>query len=234
MGGLTFDYASCILCGGVDKHAVAQPSKFRELSEVEGMEFFIRTCQVGDVAAASRICLMTGDNGTNASALYRDPELLGQVYTSPYVVFEPESCGLLMNGANACGYVLGTRDTARFYERCEQEWFPQLRQRYPLPDARDSSPDAEIIRAIHSGFNNNPQFPDYPAHMHLDLLPIAQGQGWGRMMMNRFLEQMRSLGIRGVHLSVGSKNQRAIGFYQHMGFAAIRPEGQSLIMGCRL
>lgn len=197
------------------------------------MEFFIRACQSSDMAAASRICLLTGDNGTDASALYRDPELLGQIYTSPYVVFEPESCALLMRDTLACGYVLGTRDTARFYERCEREWFPPLRQRYPIPTADDASPDAELIRAIHAGLGTE-RFPDFPAHMHLDLIPVAQGQGWGRVLMNRFLEQMRSLAVPGVHLSVGRKNPRAIGFYQHMGFETIKTEAHSLIMARRL
>lgn len=195
------------------------------------MEFTIRAYQSSDLAAVSRVCLGTGDNGRDATSLYKDPDLLGSYFTSPYVVFEPDLGFVLVHDAVPCGYVLGTRDTVTFCERCEREWFPALRAHYPLPDVSDMSPDAAMIRMIHAGREKSEVATRYPAHLHLDLLPIAQGQGWGPKMMRVFIDRLQSLQIPGVHLSVGKANHRAIGFYQKMGFQRIDEEHQSLIMG---
>ena len=195
------------------------------------MTFHIRPYQPVDLAAVSRICLLTGDNGRDASSIYQDPELLAHNFTSPYVVLEPELCRLLIHESEPCGYVMGTRDSVSFYERCEREWFPALRQRYPVPLESDHSPDANLIRLIHTQRMMTDNLQPYPAHLHLDLLPIAQGQGWGPKMMTELLDLLRTLGVPGVHLSVGSQNLRAIRFYEKMGFHVIKEDDASLMMG---
>src|SRR5262249_25748770 len=121
-----------------------------------------------------------------------------------------------------------------FCQRCESEWFPALRTRYPLPAPGDTSPDAEIIRLIHAGRPMSDEFELYPAHLHLDLLPIAQGEGWGTRLMELFLNRLRMLGVPGVHLSVGTENDRAIRFYEKMGFREINREKRSLTMARKL
>src|SRR5689334_19246326 len=88
------------------------------------MEYTIRQCRLDDLPALNRICLLTGDNGSDASQLYRDPELLGQYYAAPYAVLEPDLAFALVRQDMPYGYVLGARDSAAFYERREREWFP--------------------------------------------------------------------------------------------------------------
>ena len=198
------------------------------------MEFAIRLYQPGDLDALNQICLRTGDSGADASHLYRYPELLGQLYTAPYAVLEPDLCFVLTRQDAPCGYILGTRDSADFYARCEREWFPDLRRRYPLPEASDQSPDAELIRWIYEGHQADEDLAEYPAHLHIDLLPEAQGQGYGRRLMDTFLGRLRALGVPAVHLQVGKRNTRAIGFYERMGFRRIKEYRQSLGLGLRL
>lgn len=193
--------------------------------------FSIRTYQPNDLNPVARICLRTSDNGQDGTALYQNPELPGLMYTSPYVTLEPDLAFVLVHDREPCGYVMGTRDTANFCQRCEQDWFPPLRQKYPLPNPTDDSPDARIIRAIHAGRSVPDGTEDFPAHMHLDLLPIAQGQGWGRRMIETLINQMTKLNITGAHLDVGVQNRRAIGFYEHMGFRPLNTIGESLYMG---
>src|SRR5512138_30412 len=106
------------------------------------MTFSIRPYHPSDLVALYRVCLLTGDSGEDASALYRDPELLGHVYVGPYIVLEPDLAFTLVQDGAPCGYVLGARSSPAFYERCEHEWFPVLRERYPLPGPTDLSPDA--------------------------------------------------------------------------------------------
>ena len=75
---------------------------------------------------------------------------------------------------------------------------------------------------------------DYPAHLHIDLLPSAQGQGWGRALMDRFLAQLRAAGVAGVHLGVATVNLRAVAFYARLGFCVLRADEETQILGMRL
>ena len=194
----------------------------------------IRTCHPSDLPALYRICLLTGDNGRDASPIYRDPDLLGHFYAGPYAVFEPELCFVLTCGGNPCGYILGTADTAAFSLRCEADWFPVLRRRYPPPSDADASPDAEIVRMIHAGRMGEPPGSAYPAHLHIDLLPEAQGQGWGRRLMDIFCNRLRELGVPGVYLGVSMENPDAIGFYRRMGFQTLVEAPSHIIFAMRL
>ena len=51
----------------------------------------IRAVRPSDLDDLYRICLATGAGGEDASALYRDPKLLGHVYAAPYAVLSPRS-----------------------------------------------------------------------------------------------------------------------------------------------
>ena len=65
---------------------------------------------------------------------------------------------------------------------------------------------------------------EYPAHLHIDLLPRLQGRGVGRRLVDTLLDALRRRGVPGVHLGVDAANTRAIGFYEHVGFAPIGPD----------
>lgn len=194
----------------------------------------LRAYQPGDLPSLYRICRLTGDNGADATALYRDPELLGHYYVAPYARFEPDLCFVLEQAGDVTGYILGTRDSAALADRCARTWFPQQRARYPLPAADDHSPDAALIRLFHEDLPSDPIWTDYPAHLHIDLLPVAQGQGWGRALMESFLAHLRAGGVAGVHLGVATSNQRAAAFYAHLGFCVLRADEETQILGLRL
>lgn len=183
--------------------------------------FAIRPYHPSDFPALYRICLQTGDNGQDASRLYGDPDLLAQVYVGPYLVHDPDLCFTLTGNGAPCGYMIGTRDSAGFAAWCLREWLPVLRRRYPMPAPDDGSRDAKIIRLIHETPAAEPKLADYPAHLHIDLLPVAQGQGWGYQLMQRFFGRLQEVGVPAVHLGVSRHNQRAIRFYERVGFHKI-------------
>jgi GNAT superfamily N-acetyltransferase len=196
--------------------------------------FAIRPYHPSDFTALYRVCLLTGDSGKDASQIYRDPELLGHIYVGPYVVYEPDLCFTLTNKGVPCGYVLGARDTLAFHTRCEADWYPVLRARYPLPAPEDASPDAGLIRHIHTAWQPNPDAADYPAHLHIDLLPEAQGQGMGRKMIETLLNRLREVGAPAVHLGVSAQNTRAIQFYAHVGFHQVKASTSGILFGMHL
>ena len=193
----------------------------------------IRPATPHDLPGAYRVCLLTADNGRDASATYRNPELLGHVFVGPYVVGSPEHAKVVADEDGTAGYLFGAADTRAFAAWAEAEWWPQLRAQYPRRD--DGSPDADTIRLIHEP----PMAPDdvvaaYPSHLHIDLLERARGRGLGRVLIDGLLAELRDRGSAGVHLAVGEHNDNAIAFYRHLGFEALRPDDGALLMGLRL
>lgn len=177
------------------------------------------------------ICLLTGDSGVDASGLYQDPLLLGEVYVGPYLRLAPEHALVGVDSLGVAGYVLGVPDTVAFEAECERSWWPPLRERYPLGDYAPESPDGRIVRMIHTPPESEPDVVErYPAHLHIDLLPRLQGQGDGRRLLTVLLDGLATAGAPGVHLGVSTANQRAIGFYRRMGFTEVRTYSSSLVM----
>jgi ribosomal protein S18 acetylase RimI-like enzyme len=191
----------------------------------------IRTYEPADERTLFEICLLTGDSGADATASYRDPRLLGEVYVGPYLR-HPAAVALVgVDDAGVAGYVLGVPDTVAFEQWCERSWWPPLRARYPLGTFPAESADDRIVRLIHTPPTASPDVVErYPAHLHIDLLPRLQGRGDGRRLLTTLLDALAAAGAPGIHLGVSRANPRAIGFYQHMGFAEVQAYSHSLVM----
>jgi GNAT superfamily N-acetyltransferase len=186
-----------------------------------------------DLPGAYRTCLLTGDAGSDASGLYQDPDLLGHVYVGPYLAHGRGTQLVLVDDAGCAGYLLSADDSAAFEDWAEREWWPGLRERYPLRS--DGSPDAEVIRIFHAP----PRTPEalvreYPAHLHIDLQERARGSGMGRLLVERLLDDLRERSVPAVHLGVDGTNTNAIGFYGHLGFREVEQRRWGLVMGLRL
>ena len=50
------------------------------------------------------------------------------------------------------------------------------------------------------------------------VLPERQGRGLGRQLLRWGVERLRSIGVRDITLSVNSRNEHALGLYEHEGF----------------
>jgi ribosomal protein S18 acetylase RimI-like enzyme len=198
------------------------------------MTFQIRPYRSSDLPDLYKICLLTGDSGKDASSLYKDPELLGHFYAAPYGVLEPETCFILEDDQGACGYVVAARDSFDFERRMNTEWLPALLERYPLPDLKDTSRDAGMIRTLHRGYHPGHEAALYPAHLHIDLLGRAQGQGQGRKLMDVLWAKLRQLEVSGVHLGVNTNNLSAIAFYGKLGFQWLEDYGTWQSYGIKL
>jgi ribosomal protein S18 acetylase RimI-like enzyme len=66
-----------------------------------------------------------------------------------------------------------------------------------------------------------PELAEYPAHLHIDLLPRLQGSGWGRRLVDTLIAELTGRGIRGLHLSLDPENTGARAFYDRLGFAEL-------------
>jgi ribosomal protein S18 acetylase RimI-like enzyme len=185
----------------------------------------IRPARPEDRAALYAVCLATGRDGEDAAALFRDPDLLGHRYVGPYLDLEPELAFTLEDAAGPCGYVLGTADSVDFYRRMIDDWLPALRPGLPPPPGDARTEDEHLLAELHAPTITLPRdLAAHPAHLHIDLLPRAQGRGHGRRMMRTLLDALAARGATGVHLGVSPVNDRAQGFYRALGFEPIAAE----------
>ena len=189
----------------------------------------LRPYDPGDRDAVYDICLRTGDEGGDASG-QATAELMGDVWAGPYIALEPATCVVAVDGDSVVGYVLGTPDTRAFEARCEEEWWPPLRQRYVAPRRADSqlggwTLDERLRHLVH----RPPSPPDdvvagHPAHLHLDLVPAGQGRGLGQALLAEALAALAAQGAPGVHVGVGPANLRALRFWNRGGFLPLRQD----------
>ena len=185
-------------------------------------EFVVRAARPGDEPGAYQVCLKTGDYGRDGESFYReDPDALGRIFVGPYLAFEPGLSLLLEDGLGVCGYALGAFDSRSFYARYEAEWRPKLCAQFPEPPGNPAQ--WTRTQQAHSWYHH----PDYycpepyashPSHLHIDLLPRAQGRGLGRRMLEQVMDKLRQRGSPGAHLAVSTLNISAFGFYQRLGF----------------
>jgi ribosomal protein S18 acetylase RimI-like enzyme len=195
----------------------------------------IRLARPADHEALYDICLRTGAAGRDATDLFEDERLLGDLFVLPYAVLEPEHAFVLDDGTGqAIGYAVGALDTRAFDERLEAEWWPAARARHADPVGVDS------VEGLFLGYLHGPPRADaalvaaYPSHLHIDLLPAAQGQGWGRRLMETLFGALRDDGSTGVHLGVAEANRRAIAFYAHLGMSDLGTDGITRRFGLEL
>ncbi|PYE54158.1 GNAT family N-acetyltransferase [Deinococcus yavapaiensis] len=201
------------------------------------MPFRIRPYRPGDLDALYDICLLTGDSGQDASGLYEDPKLLGHVYAAAYGIFQPEFAFVVDDELGVAGYVIGALDSRAFEATLEREWWPNLREQYPRPTKpkEDWTPDDRIINLLYGRSAGDEALLDaYPSHLHIDLLPRAQGGGNGRKLMHTLFDALARAGSPGVHLGVGARNTRAVGFYEHIGFERLAEKPGSIVFGMKL
>lgn len=203
--------------------------------------FNIRRSKRVDESAVYEVCLKTGDSGRDATGLYDDPLALGHIYVGPYLRLEPDLAFVLEDAAGVCGYVLGALDSARFYGKYLSRWLPELRRRYrePTGDPESWTPTEKIYQQFYKPEIYYPgSFHEHPSHMHIDLLPRAQGRGWGTRMVNMLLEELGKKNSYGVHLAMSAANTRAERFYRKLGFYELARVGpgapQTVYLGKRL
>ncbi|WP_370381618.1 GNAT family N-acetyltransferase [Catenulispora sp. GAS73] len=182
----------------------------------------IRPYRPEDRDALYDICMRTGAAGGDVRGVYRDQTLLPDIFAGPYATLEPDLAFVLDDGGRAVGYVLGTSDTARFARDFRDKWLPTVAAQHPLPGGEPGTPDAVMTAFLHRPeVMVTPALADYPAHLHISLLPGYQGRGYGRTLLATLFAALDKAGVKRVHLVMSSANTGARAFYDRIGFHQI-------------
>lgn len=190
-----------------------------------GQKVIIRQANPGDIDALYRVSLQTGHLGGDASHLYADPKMMGHIYSAPYLRFEPDLAFVVERDNHVVGFCVGAADTSSFAARLEADWWPALRNKYPEPDEKTQSTwsaDERRSHMIHRPESApGPIAAQYPAHIHMNLLPIVQGQRLGGRLLGHWIGKAEKLGVAAAHIGSNAHNARAIRFWGKQGFKDI-------------
>ena len=185
--------------------------------------FTLRPAIPADELALRTICYQTVDAGQALATPMDYPELPALLYASPYL-HAPGALGFVVEDeAGVCAYALGCLDSNAFYDWMNGTWLAQKRTQYALP-GNLASLQAKLIARLHTPCHPPHRLAAFPAHLHINLLPRAQGKGLGRRLIFTLLEAMQQGGASGVHWGVNPRNTGAVAFYRKLGFAVVLSE----------
>ena len=185
----------------------------------------IRPFVLDDEPALAEICLLTAAAGDDATGVLDDDDIWANLFLLPYVAHDPEFAFVVeADDGRAVGYLVATPDTDVFEDWFHDVWWPQFTERWPEP-TQDLTPQDGLLRhaySRHGGINR--YVKEYPAHLHICLLPEAQRTGWGRRLIETEQDRLRRAGVPGLHLVAVSDNVGALTFYSRIGFTALPSE----------
>ena len=167
----------------------------------------VRKARLSDLKDVEYICKMT------ASELARTDEAIGEAiaksFSTYYIRERSELCFVLAdNNDKAVGYILCEPDYKYFRKVFRKKDVPEIK--------KISKKDGTVAWFL--------PFPytlwgrKYPAHLHIDILEEYQNKGYGSILMNSLLDELKSRKIKGIMLTTSSDNHGAIRFYKRFGF----------------
>ncbi|WP_454301788.1 GNAT family N-acetyltransferase [Salana multivorans] len=188
----------------------------------------LRPFRTDDTEALVEVCTRTADSGGDATGQLPDDRLWSQIYLLPYLERHPDLAFVVeiendddgdgASDAVPAGYIVATDDSAAFHDWFVSQWWPA--QGLPGPE---DVPDGTQRRLLDRGrLGPGAEYPEgCPAHLHIDLLPVTQGRGAGRSLMERLCAELAARGVTGVHATAGTANAGALAFYPRVGFEAL-------------
>ncbi len=178
-----------------------------------------------DWKAIREICCLTGYGGDPIDRSRWD--LFAEIWVGPYQKMWPTWTWVCEDQGQVVGYLTGCPNSEEHARRRLKEHALVLMTRFWRyrfnSDAKrflkrtlglEKGPEESFGAEFTSALNRS-----HPAHLHMNFRETVRGGGWGRKIVEVFIEEMRHHAIKGVHLYCGEK---ARGFYLKVGFEDLK------------
>lgn len=185
-------------------------------------EIVVRPYAADDRQEVRHVCFVTGYMGDPIDWQWRDEESFADIFSSYYTDREPESALVAEMDGRVVGYLLGCTDSRRVGNPMAP-LAPHLVRRWLLlrpgtaafmwRAAADAARDALMRRLPVPTHDSR-----WPAHLHVNLLPVARGCGCGKALVQRWFATLRERDVGGCHVETLAENTRAIAFFAAQGF----------------
>ena len=187
----------------------------------------IRKYSNRDEKEVMNICYRTGYMGEDLTFLnlFNDTKLFAQLFCLYYIRYEPDNCFVAALDNKILGYIIGTSDTKKqrmrfallmpciiLFRSLFYTWW-----KYP------ESFKALVYFISNGDLSNKPDNlnKNYPAHLHINILPEYQHLGVGSLLLQAFEGEMIKKNVRGIHIRTSNKNIKAIPFYMKKEYSII-------------
>ena len=139
------------------------------------------------------------------------------LYCDEYL--DHEVCFVLVNDQDEiCGYTLCATDLRKYDENMQ----PYLTKLKELDEEK-------YQRYFNTNLGYEPGYPEYPAHLHIDIKEEYTGGGNGTKLMQTLFAYLKEQGVPGIMVGVDPNNIRAVKFYHKMGFRPLDENIPSMI-----
>lgn len=195
----------------------------------------IRQCSSADIPYIYEICWKTAFRGSSIEEVFSDKFKTGHYFAAPYLHYNQEFCFTATDNATPKGYIVGTFNTVNYTKWLNDKWLPTIRGLCNLSNNDSRHPVEQFLNNCIKNDTVINQFShEYPAHLHINLLPELRGRGIGRKLMDSFFNQCLEKGVDKVHLAVAKENRNAVAFYSKMGMNVISETETVYTMGLNL
>ncbi len=145
-------------------------------------------------------------------------------YCDYFIEKEARNCFVAVDeNDRAVGYVICAENYDRYKECFDREYVPRLGENEELRQM-----------ALRSADLQGKYKADYPAHLHIDLLPEYQRMGIGHRLVDTLCAHLKSKNICGVMLTAGVDNKAGRGFYEKYGFTLLEENGDDAAYALKL
>lgn len=149
------------------------------------------------------------------------------LWCRPYYLLSPDWCFVLDDGSGkAVGYILCAPDTPAFVQQWRKDFLPLVASHgilEPEPSERLIDRPVHLRHDIYKPeYILHKDYPgmieQYPAHLHIDVMPTHQNQGWGQQLIAALFQKILAENVIGVYLGMSADNDGAGRFYERLGF----------------
>jgi ribosomal protein S18 acetylase RimI-like enzyme len=189
-------------------------------------DIIVRSYQSQDTEAVRQIACDTADMGESVENFFGDREIVADLLTRYYTDYEPGSLWVAEYERKVIGYLTGCLNTRRYFWVMARRLVPQIVIKSIIRGLFLRQDTLRLFRATIKtgwlgGFRRKIALDKYPAHLHMNVQKGFRSQNVGKRLVERFIEQVKVRGLRGIHLAVRQDNVRARKFFQHLGFIEI-------------
>jgi ribosomal protein S18 acetylase RimI-like enzyme len=187
----------------------------------------VRLYETTDRQAVWDIACDTADRGKPVENFFPDREIVAQILMRYYTDYEPQALWVAECDKKVVGYLSGCLDSSRYTSVMAWRIMPGCVTRAVLRGLLWRKETLRIFRAgiksiLRGGVRSDMPMADYPAHMHINLRDGFRGQHLGRRLIDNFMHQAISAGVKGIHASVLEDNLQACKFFSQSGFSVLR------------
>lgn len=189
---------------------------------MEESNIVIRNYQATDRDAVKKIACDTAFFGEPVEALIDDRELFFDAFYAFFFDHETETCWVAEHKGIVVGFLAGSVDAHR-----QQEWstfhiypgiaWDLIRGKYTI-HRKTLKYVVDLIGQAIKGELPYTDIKRFPAHLHINVLSESRGLGIGRKLLEAYHKQLRSQGVKGVHLHTTDQNISACILYEKVGY----------------